>query len=135
MCTRAQHWPIGTIAIKRTCVLSTASFFPTTTISPFPFSLRRLALFTAAAVTVAAVPHPPPPFSPCNGLVITICEADRVATASPLLKKEGKGTWEEPGKEAQTPVSTAQGTDEGTHSVLIAVDGGPAVGYPNMGPP
>ncbi|PPQ89169.1 hypothetical protein CVT25_006592, partial [Psilocybe cyanescens] len=74
------------IAIKRMCVLSTSSFFLTTTISPFPFSLRCLALFTAAVVTVVTIPHPPQPFLPCDGLVITVCEADWVAAASPLLK-------------------------------------------------
>ncbi|PPQ93913.1 hypothetical protein CVT25_007673 [Psilocybe cyanescens] len=118
-------------------VLSIASFFPTTTISLFPFSRRRLALFTTAAVTIAAVPHPPPPFSPRDGLVITVCEVDRVAAASPLFKMGGKGAWEEPGKEVQTPVSTARGTDEGTHSVLVAVDGSPAVGScgPHIVPP
>ncbi|PPQ90826.1 hypothetical protein CVT25_012160 [Psilocybe cyanescens] len=76
------------------CVLSTASFFPTTTISPFPFSLRRLALFTATAVTIAAVPHLPPPFLPRDGLVITVCKADRVAAAQNGREGDLGGTGE-----------------------------------------
>ncbi|PPQ93937.1 hypothetical protein CVT25_015704 [Psilocybe cyanescens] len=74
------------IAIKWMSVLSTSSFFPTTAISPFPFSLCRLALFTTAIVTITTVPHLPLPFSPCDGLVITVCEADWVAAALLLLK-------------------------------------------------
>ncbi|PPQ86033.1 hypothetical protein CVT25_001482 [Psilocybe cyanescens] len=73
------------------CVLSTASFFPTTTISPFPFSLRCLALFTAAIVTIATAPHLPLPFLPRDSLVITICKADQVAAALLLLKIEREG--------------------------------------------
>ncbi|PPQ91905.1 hypothetical protein CVT25_001171, partial [Psilocybe cyanescens] len=91
------------IAIKRMHVLSTASFFPTTAISPFPFSLRRLALFTAAIVTVATVPHPLPPFSPRDGLVITVCEADRVTAASLLLKWEGRGPGRNWGRRCRPP--------------------------------